>query len=387
MNRLVNVDEHTRNAIEIVSQGAKVTEQTLLFILKSTIKFLEDDNKSKDIVISDNTKEGKQKIKDLIKKHKSNVYSLDENLTKEQLKDYQREFKKLGVDFSVTKNGQDSYSFFFAGEQANIIEKALKNISELKSAVLENKFVKQAEKELTDIKNDLPKEQVDNVKELYDSVTENDEKIKNLSETEKALFDKYKSVDELKIETKEQIANELKNANVKMNDEKADIESIIGDQKRNFESKEEHINYIFNQLNKDEKELFIKLAEKNTESLDNAFASPGYTSDTKSRLYEATKQTLPIESVNKVEALYDKHVYGGLGNSPENKVDTSDIKNYNNEQSKKTSKESTVNKPEKESPQNSSKKFSVEGVKNIDKEIKEAEKNNPDKNRKQEISR
>ena len=99
MNRLVNVDEHTRNAIEIVSQGAKVTEQTLLFILKSIIKFLEDDNKSKDIVISDNTKEGKQKIKDLIKKHKSNVYSLDENLTKEQLKDYQREFKKLGVDF------------------------------------------------------------------------------------------------------------------------------------------------------------------------------------------------------------------------------------------------------------------------------------------------
>ena len=30
---------------------------------------------------------------------------------------------------------------------------------------------------------------------------------------------------------------------------------------------------------------------------------------------------------------------------------------------------------------------SVEGVKNIDKEIKEAEKSNPDKNRKQEISR
>ena len=387
MNRLVNVDEHTRNAIEIVSQGAKVTEQTLLFILKSIIKFLEDDNKSKDVVISDNTKEGKQKIQDLIKKHKSNVYALDENLTKEQLKDYQREFKKLGVDFSVTKNGKDSYSFFFAGEQANIIEKALKNISELKSAVLENESVKQAEKELTDIKNDLPKEQVDKVKELYDSVTENDEKIKNLSETEKALFDKYKSVDELKIETKEQIANELKNANIKTNDEKADIKSIIGDQKTNFESKEEHINYIFNQLNKDEKELFIKLAEKNTESLDNAFASPGYTSDTKSQLYEATKQPLPIESVNKVEALYDKHVYGGLGNSPENKVDMSDIKNYNNEQSKKTSKESTVNKPEKESPQNGSKKFSVEGVKNIDKEIKEAEKNNPDKNRKQEISR
>ena len=272
---LVNVDEYNRNAIEIVSQGAKVTAQTLLFILKSIIKFLEDDSKSKDIVISDNTKDGKQKIQDLIKKHKSNVYALDENLTKKQLKDYQREFKKLSVDFSVTKNGKDSHSFFFAGEQANIIEKALKNISELKSAVLENESVKQAEKELTDIKNDLPKEQVDKVKALYNSVTENDKKIKNLSEPEKALFDKYKSVDQLKIETKEKIANELKNDDAKNKDEKANIRSVMGDQKTNFESKDEHINYIFSQLDKGEKELLIKLAEKNTESLDNAFASPG----------------------------------------------------------------------------------------------------------------
>ena len=387
MSRLVNVDEHTRNAIEIVSQGAKVTEQTLLFILKSIIKFLEDDDKSKDVIISNNTKEGKQKIKDLIKKHKSNVYALDENLTKEQLKDYQREFKKLGVDFSVTKNGKDSYSFFFAGEQANIIEKALKNISELKSAVLENESVKQAEKELTDIKNDLPKEQVDKVKELYDSVTENDEKIKNLSESEKALFDKYKSVDELKIETKEKIANGLKNTDIKTNDEKADIESIIGDPKTHFESKDEHINYIFSQLNKDEKELFIKSANKDVESLDNAFASPGYTSNKNSQLYEEATKSLPIESVKKVEALYQKHVHSGLGNGPENKVNTSDIKKYNNEQSKNTSKESTVNEPKNESSQNNPKKFSVEGVKNIDKEIKEAEKSNPDKNKKQEISR
>ena len=262
--KLVNVDEHTRNAIEIVSHGAKVTEQTLLFILKSIIKLLEDDSKSKDIVISDNTKEGKQKIQDLIKKHKSNIYALNENLTKEQLKDYQREFKKLGVDFSVTKNGKDSYSFFFAGEQANIIEKALKNISELKSAVLENESVKQAEKELTDIKNDLPKEQVDKVKNLYDSVTENDEKIKNLSESEKALFDKYKSVDELKIEVKEQIANELKNTDVKTKDAKEDIKNVIGEQKTNFESKDEHFNYIFIHMDKGGKDLFIKLTEKIT---------------------------------------------------------------------------------------------------------------------------
>ncbi|EAF4226294.1 DUF3801 domain-containing protein, partial [Listeria monocytogenes] len=169
---MVNVDEHTKNAIEIVSEGAKVTEQALLFILKSLVKFLEDGENKDDVIISDNTKEGKQKINDLIKKHKSNVYALDENLTKEQLKDYQREFKKLGVDFSVTKNGKDSYSFFFAGQQANIIEKALKNVSELKSAVLENEAVRKAEKELTDIKNNLGEDNSNKVKELYDSISE-----------------------------------------------------------------------------------------------------------------------------------------------------------------------------------------------------------------------
>ena len=374
---MVNVDEHTRNAIEIVSQGAKVTEQTLLFILKSIIKFLEDDNKNKDIVISDNTKDGKQKIQDLIKKHKSNVYALDENLTKEQLKDYQREFKKLGVDFSVTKNGKDSYSFFFAGEQANIIEKALKNISELKSAVLENESVKQAEKELTDIKNDLPKEQVDKVKNLYDAVTENDEKIKNLSESEKALFDKYKSVDELKIEVKEQIANELKNTDVKTMDTKEDLKNVIGEQKTNFESKDEHFNYIFSQLDKGEKDLFIKLTEKNNEALDNAFASPGYTSHTKSQSYEESKNNLPIESVNKVEALYDKHVYNGLDKAQKDKIHMQDINELNSKQNKDKSKEST------KTPN----KFSIEGVKKINNEIKEAEKLNPTKNKKQEISR
>ncbi|EHH9680879.1 hypothetical protein J8209_003331, partial [Listeria monocytogenes] len=51
---MVNVDEHTKNAIEIVSEGAKVTEQALLFILKSLVKFLEDGENKDDVIISDN---------------------------------------------------------------------------------------------------------------------------------------------------------------------------------------------------------------------------------------------------------------------------------------------------------------------------------------------
>lgn len=99
-----------------------MTEQTLLFILKSIIKFLEDGNKNKDIVISDNTKDGKQKIQDLIKKHKSNVYALDENLTKEKLNVYQHELKNMVMYFPITKNGKNSYSFFFAGELKLILK-------------------------------------------------------------------------------------------------------------------------------------------------------------------------------------------------------------------------------------------------------------------------
>ncbi|WP_433775475.1 DUF3801 domain-containing protein [Bacillus wiedmannii] len=49
--------------------------------------------------------------------------ALDKNLTKEKLKDYQKELKKLGVDFSVVRNGNEDYSFFFSAAQASVIEK------------------------------------------------------------------------------------------------------------------------------------------------------------------------------------------------------------------------------------------------------------------------
>ena len=367
---MVNVDEHTSNAIEIISEGAKITEQTLLYIMKALVKFLEDEN-GKDAIISDSTKEGKQKINDLIKKHQSNVYALDENLTKEQLKDYEREFKKLGVDFSVTKNGEDSYSFFFAGQQANVIEKALKNVSELKSAVLENKDVKKSEKELTDIKSELPKETVEKVKSLYDSLTEKEQEIKSLNPEEKFLFDKYKSVDKLKIETKEKIVNTLdKSFGEKNND--INKEKLIGKQQTNFNSANEQLSYIFNQLNDDERKLFTQLNNKNVEALDNAFASAGYTNHKEKNTYEQMKVDYPKEIVNKVEMLYDTHIYSGNGNVPKNKVHMDTLKG---------------SKPELNKSKENDKKFSINAVKSIDKEIKNSEKDGHDKNRKQELSR
>jgi len=138
---MVSVDEHTQTGIEIVSQGVKLSEQLILKVLEALIERFGNNKEEQNFVIENNTKEGKQKITDLMNKHKDSVIALDENITKQQLNDYQKEFKKMGVDFSVVKNEKDNYSFFFAGQQSNIIEKALKNVVERKSNVLENKQV------------------------------------------------------------------------------------------------------------------------------------------------------------------------------------------------------------------------------------------------------
>ncbi|WP_242479995.1 hypothetical protein [Bacillus cereus group sp. N21] len=61
-------------------------------------KLLENkEQSSKDYILDENTKVGKQKINELIKKNDKDggVIALDENLTKQQLRDYQKEFKKL----------------------------------------------------------------------------------------------------------------------------------------------------------------------------------------------------------------------------------------------------------------------------------------------------
>lgn len=206
---MVTIDDHTTNVIEIGSQAALLSEELLLKLFKKLNEFLGDkQNNVNDKFINDKTKEGKQSIKDLINKHKDGVVALDENLTKEQLKDYKKEFKKLGVDFSVVKNDDNTHSFFFAAEQSNIIEKALKNIVENKSAVLESNLIKDADNDISNLKVDLSKEQALFTKELYDKVSllptgeelpkELEEEINNLTDKQRELFDKLSESDSLK---------------------------------------------------------------------------------------------------------------------------------------------------------------------------------------------
>ncbi|PFA84304.1 hypothetical protein [Bacillus cereus] len=206
---MVSVDEHTQVAMEVVAQTLKISEQTLLLLLEELSKLMENrKQQTNDFIFDDKTKVGKQKISDLMKKHEKTggIVALDENLTKQQLNDYQKELKKLGVDFSVVRNGKEDYSFFFSAAQANVIEKALKNIVERKSAVLEKEEVKTAENELKEVRQDLTPEQAEKVKEIYDKITtaekkepkENNINYDRLSKQEKLLYAKLEELDEVK---------------------------------------------------------------------------------------------------------------------------------------------------------------------------------------------
>lgn len=206
---MVSVDEHTQVAMEVVAQSLKISEQTLLRLLEALSKLLEGkEQQPKDFIFDDKTKVGKQKISDLMRKHEKTggIVALDENLTKQQLNDYQKELKKLGVDFSVVRNGKEDYSFFFSAAQANVIEKALKNIVERKSAVLEKEEVKTAEKDLKEVRENLTSDQAEKVKALYDEITtaekkepkENNINYDRLSKHEKLLYAKLEELDEIK---------------------------------------------------------------------------------------------------------------------------------------------------------------------------------------------
>lgn len=131
----ISVDDHVSNCLEISSNSLKLTEELINKLFELCLDKLREsreNGKLSDLIISENSKSGKLKIKDLKEKHEGKIESLDDNVPKEKLKEYEREFKKLGVDFSVAKNQDNSYSIIFASNEAGLIEKALKNITEQK---------------------------------------------------------------------------------------------------------------------------------------------------------------------------------------------------------------------------------------------------------------
>lgn len=170
---MVNIDEQTKVAIEMIATGSKLTQELLIQIMKALLNQLEGNKNAKDFVLENSSKEGKQSIRDLMKKHKDGVVPLEENITKNQLKDYQKELKKMGVDFSVVKTDKDTYSFFFSAEQSAIIEKALKNISEKKEAILNHEDVKESKVILDAEKSNFTEEELQEATEKFEKLKSN----------------------------------------------------------------------------------------------------------------------------------------------------------------------------------------------------------------------
>ncbi|MDE8277655.1 DUF3801 domain-containing protein [Erysipelothrix rhusiopathiae] len=150
-----NIDESAQAGLNAVLTGVKTSADLLTLIFQKLSEKMEESKRSgKPFVEQPSTTNGKQNLKSLIAKHQQGVVPLQDNLSREELKSFQKEFKDMGVDFSVRKIGKDSYSVFFAGKDSETIEKAISNAIEKRSKKIE-KLQKRSEKK--EVKKDLKK--------------------------------------------------------------------------------------------------------------------------------------------------------------------------------------------------------------------------------------
>lgn len=193
-----------------------------------------------------------------------------------------KSLKKLGVDFSVVRNGKEDYSFFFSAAQANVIEKTLKNIVERKNVVLEKEEVETAEKK-------EPKENNIN----YD----------RLSKQEKLLYAKLEELDEIKRGLYSQEVNRVEklfenrykqDVEKDTNKEKTEVEIHVKDDK-------EQVKNMLNSLSNDEQKLMLQYTKVMSESLDNHYADKSSYVES-NKLDEMKKDFTPkqVEKVNTV---------------------------------------------------------------------------------------
>ncbi|WP_429959923.1 hypothetical protein [Enterococcus sp. AZ196] len=370
-------------------------------------------------VIEANTKRGKQKIQDLVQKHKNGVEALENNVSKDQVKAYSKELKKLGVDFSVQKVGKDNYSFFFATKDVGVIEKALKNVVEKKSLEVSKKSqLPIKEKELEDLKEktDLVSleglsedEKNEKFTELYRQLSkEEKEYFKQIVKTEKEsadnfyadrdtnfeadilakmkndlsdkqqdsvqnLYDTFVTNNSEKNELRGKISNKrmpdlLEKVDVKLFEEseatKVDLKNLNENQKLDkFES-------MYDELSPVEKQLFNQKNLATNELKDRYFNDSDSMKETQ-KLFDL-KDQISDQSYQKTNNLYNLFVKDDLNTSPEQK----DKLAINKIKEKIEQKEKSPNI------------YSIAGVKAIDKQIKEQEKEQgKEKTKQQDMSR
>lgn len=371
----MNVDNMTDNAIEVVSEGARLTSNLLLYILTKVADSLE---KNDEQVITSKTKDGKQKIEELLKKHKNGIESLDENLTKEQVKEYQKELKRLGVDFSVVKNDRDNYSFFFAGNQASVIEKALRNVLDKKNLELNDQNVKNAKLNLNAEKNKYTDKEIENVEKAFIKTSDQNKPLetkeyKNLTEKERSLFIKISELENIEKEIKEKISSVFKDIKEDVTlkkDQKIESElkekKEVETSKKNPTNKEGTVKILhekLGKLNNDELTLFEKRLE-----YENLATSPVFNErETYRKAEELTemKKNFTQEQIDKINNL-DKEIRdmnNFVEKSQGNKLNANEIL-----------KETKKHVAERSKDRSDQKEFSMNNVRKIDNEIKKEER-------------
>lgn len=438
------IDEHTQVAIEIVSEGTKLTGELIANILRTAKDMLSDNGKvAKNSNVYDNkTPSGKQKIDDLIKKHVGGIDSLDENISKEQVKDYSKELKKLGVDFSVVKNGKDDYSFFFASKDSAVMEKALKNViskknkkltksneqsEEVKSKGNEQQKDKKSKETFSNKTNESNQSNESKEEKILSKINSKNEEIvintdskknivegirNSLNDREFALF-LQKNKKEIQFSEGQGMVSESRKFKEMLNDydpkEISKVNSIyekyihVGNDKATKDhvhsnefdvlltelktEKNITIDSVLGKMNDKEQKLFFQLAEKRKESILNN--SEKKENSIESNNYETMKNTMSKESIKKVEKIFDDNIFSGSGKTPVGQLNINSLQNKDKvvTAEKGFDKERSNVKTDKKSTKDIF--YSMKNVRKLDKEIKEKEKEQQTKikNKKQEKTR
>lgn len=137
----MSMDQDLSVTLSYIIKSGRLTVELLNEVLSTLLHKIQIFKQDKQPFPSklEHTVQGKQSSKTLFKKHVSGIAPIQDDLTKEQVKDYQKEFKKVGVDFSVVKNGKDSYSIYFNAKDAETIEKGIQHAVEKRSLKNEKK--------------------------------------------------------------------------------------------------------------------------------------------------------------------------------------------------------------------------------------------------------
>ncbi|MGM0065733.1 DUF3801 domain-containing protein [Enterococcus sp. DIV0206e] len=424
------IDEHTQVAIEIVSEGTKLTGELIAGVLRTAKDMLSDTGKSnRNSNLYDNkTPSGKQKINDLIKKHVGGIDSLDENISKEQVKDYSKELKKLGVDFSVVKNGKDDYSFFFASKDSAVLEKALKNVISKKNKKLSKNSNREEEKESKDTHSKKANEsnlssESNEEKILSKLNSKNDEIIINtnskksivegirssLTDKEFALF-LQKNKKEIQFSEGQGMVSESRKFKEMLGDyEPKEISKVntiyekyihVGNDKapkNHVHSNEVDVlltelkteknitlDSVLSKMNDKEQKLFFQLAEKRKESILNN--TDKKERSVESNNYETMKNTMSNDSVKKVEKIFDDTIFSGSGKTPAGQLNINNVQNKDKVVTAEKGLDKEKSNVKTENNASKDNFYSMKNVRKIDKEIKAKEKEQQTKikNKKQE---